>query len=387
MGTSEQGELAQAQGAFARHFVSQAEEAVRQLWGPEYRGAEAFIRHERGNCMEAIRVLFDSDKATGLRLLVAVGELASDVNVPSGQGRDWLEWAERYHGACADMPPSSLRARLAYGLGWSRYMAESSSAMPAETIGSCWEESVHLAEACGDLETLGKAQVCRGMSGDDLPAGARAALARDGIANARASGSEQVLAFALQIVATGTWCGKDLASRKKDMEAALAIAERIGRQPMLASYVNAMGRVYRAEDMHAEAIPWFARADEMIRNLKLPPLWFAFDLPLSYLFLRQPGKARPLVGETFTAAIGLGDPKLLASGLACFVLLAFAESRNERGAKLYAAWMAQDSPGRDPPPEHLTFLGEAATGAIREFWSVGQAMSLDEAVAFAKEDW
>jgi len=139
--------------------------------------------------------------------------------------------------------------------------------------------------------------------------------------------------------------------------------------------------------MYDEATPWFVRADEMVRNLKLPPLWFAFDLPLNYLFLGQDEKARPHAREMFAAAISVGDPKLLCYGLACYILLAFHEGKNERGAKLYAAWMAQVAPGKGPLPDHLALAGEAAEPAIRQFWSVGQAMSLDEAVAFVKEDW
>jgi hypothetical protein len=384
MGTGEQRELAQAQGAFARHFVQQAEEAARQLDGPNLKQAEAFLRREGENCMEAIRVLLDSDKPTGLRLLVAVAEVVWECSMGL---ENLLEWAERYHEACAGMPPSRLTARLAYLLGWGRWYKSPSSSMPPQTA-QCWEEAVRLAGACGDLATLGRAQVCRGMAADDLPAEARAALARDGIANARASGNQRALAFSLEIVATGpSWSGRDFATRKRDMEEALAITERISDQLYLAGFVNAMGRLYSFEKMFAEATPWFVRADEMVRNLKAAPLWFAFDLPGNYLDLGQPEKARPHARELFAAAIGVGDPKLLCEGLVSYILLAFTEGKNERGAKLYRAWMAQVSPGKDPPAEHLAMIDEAGRQAVRKEWAAGQAMSLDEAVAFAKEDW
>jgi hypothetical protein len=388
MGTGEHGELAQAQNAFALHFVQQAEEAARQLDGPNVKRAEAFLRREGENCMEAIRVLFDVDKPTGLRLLVAAGEVASECRVDL---QDGMEWAERYHEACKDMPPSRYTARLAYLLGWGRWFKIASDEMPWE-IGQCWEEAVRLAAASGDLATLGQAQVCRGMAGYDLPAEARAALATDGIANARASGNQRALAFALHIVATdafsGTsWSGRDFPSRKKYMEEALAIAERSPDQLYLAGMVNAMGRVLAFEKMFAEATPWLVRADEMVRNLEAAPLWFSFDLPKNYLELGQPEKARPHAREAFAAAIGVGDPKIVCEGLLCYILLAFMEAKNERGAKLYRAWMAQVSPGKEPPAEHLAMIDEAGRQAVRKEWASGQAMRLDEAVAYVKEDW
>src|SRR5512133_3456472 len=114
--------------------------------------------------------------------------------------------------------------------------------MPWE-IGQCWEEAVQLARACGDIAILGEAQVCRYLAGDDLPAEAMAALVRDGIANARASGNESTLAAVLVIASIGPSSGRDFPSRKKDMEEALAIEERLGgRQPRLAVAVNGMGR-------------------------------------------------------------------------------------------------------------------------------------------------
>jgi hypothetical protein len=384
MGTGEHGEIALAQSAFALHFVQQAEEAARQLDGPDCQLAWAFLRRESENCMEALRVLLGSDKAAGLRLMVAVGELEEEY----GAGIEpWQDWVERYHEACAGTPPSPLTARLAYLLGWGRWGRNPSSWMPRESV-PCWEEAVRLARACGDLATLGKAQVCRGMAGDDLPAEARAALATDGIANARASGNQRALAFSLEIVATDLgWSGKDFPSRKRDMEEALTIAGRIPNQLRLAGYVNAMGRLFSFEKMFAEATPWFVRADEMVRNLKAAPLWFSFDLARNYIDLGRPEKARPCAREVFAAAIGVGAPKLLCDGLASYILLAFAEGKNERGAKLYRAWMTQVSPGKEPLAEHLAMIDEAGRQAVRKEWAAGQAMSLDEAVAYAKEDW
>jgi hypothetical protein len=139
--------------------------------------------------------------------------------------------------------------------------------------------------------------------------------------------------------------------------------------------------------MFAEATPWFVRADEMVRNLKAAPLWFSFDLARNYIDLGRPEKARPCAREVFAAAIGVGAPKLLCDGLASYILLAFAEGKNERGAKLYRAWMTQVSPGKEPLAEHLAMIDEAGRQAVRKEWAAGQAMSLDEAVAYAKEDW
>jgi hypothetical protein len=382
MGTGEHGELAQAQNAYALHFVQRAEEAVRQLDGPDYRLAEAFLRREGENCREALRVLFDSDKAVGLRLMVAVAEVARECSMGFEL---WLDWAERYHEACAGMPPSRFTAHLAYLLGWGRWDKSISNEWPWE-IGQCWEEAVQLARACGDLATLAQAQVCRGMAGDDLPAEASAALARDSIVNARASGNQRALAFTLLMVATSASWG-DFATRKKYMEEALAIAERIANQLNLAGFVNAMGRLFDNEKMFAEATPWFVRADAIVRNLKAPPLWFAFDLPNNYSMLGQPEKARLCTRELFAAAISVGNPRLLCDGLISYTFLANAEGKLERAGKLYAAWMAQVSPGKEPPAEHLAMMNEDGRQAVREEWATGQAMSLDEAVAYAKEDW
>ena len=102
-------ELRQAQDAFARHFVSRAEEAVRCLEEPDYKHAQTFLQRERDNCMEAIRVLFDSDKAMGLRLLVAMSEMMQEFGIPFEHMPSLVEWVERYHEACADMPPSPQR--------------------------------------------------------------------------------------------------------------------------------------------------------------------------------------------------------------------------------------------------------------------------------------
>jgi hypothetical protein len=388
MGTGEHGELAQAQNAFALHFVQRAEEAVRQLDGADFKKAAAFIQCESENCREVLRVLFDSDKTNGLRLLVAAAEVANECSA----GHElWLDWAERYHEACAGLPPSRITARLAYLLGWGRWEKSPSSWMPPETA-QCWEEAVRLAEACGDLATLGQAQVCLGMAGDNLPAEARAALATDGIANARASGNQGALAFSLEIVATGnswghSWSGRDFAARKRDMEEALTIVERSSNRLRLAGFVNAMGRVFSFEKMFAEATPWFVRADDLVRSLKVAPLWFSFDLPRNYIDLGQPEKARPHAREVFAAAISVGAPKLLCDGLTSYILLAFAEGKSKRGAKLYRAWMAQVSPGKEPLAEHLALIDEAGRKAVQKEWAAGQPMSLDEAVTYAKEDW
>jgi hypothetical protein len=125
----------------------------------------------------------------------------------------------------------------------------------------------------------------------------------------------------------------------------------------------------------------------MARSLKRSTLHFAFDLPLHYLFSGQPGKARPVLKETFADAISVDAPKFLCDGLVNYVLLASAEGQFERAGKLYAAWMAQVSPGKEAPAEHLAMMNEDDRRAVRKEWAAGQRMSLDEAVAFAKEDW
>ena len=424
------GEAAAIRRRHAGHFLAMAERAAPALAGPGQRGWLERLEAEHDNLRAALgwSIAADDESAAALRLAGALGRFW-EVRGHLTEGRRWLERALAV-GAAA--PPRRGRRRSARPGRWptskattTRRRAHSSSrawrssvrratrgASPRASIGSgAWPGSTATAtwrgrSTSGAWRCVGTVATARAPPRRSAtwavsrPSGATA--------RARAHPSKRVLELRRELgdrggIATSlSHLGRLALDEGNRAAAGPLLEEALASFRELGDKGGAVMALWRLAEL-AEAQEDYSRAEALLEERlallrDLGRTWEAAPEArhLGRTALRRGDlrRATALVCESLAILRERRDERGLAWGVATLAGVAAAAGRHARAARLLGAAAARiDVPGaRDLPADRAAHdCALAATrahlddGAFAAAWASGQAMTLEQTVAYALE--
>jgi non-specific serine/threonine protein kinase len=333
-------------GRHAAYFVALAEQAEAALRGPTQGEWLARLDTEHDNVRAALEwATATGDAETALRLCGSLWR-SWQVQGRLREARRWLDQALAGGSRC----PAPMRAKALTGAGYiARSLGEYIQATALlEQSRRLWLELGDERGVAAALNGLGVVAVIQG----DLARGR--ALHEECLAIARRLGDRQTISISLNNLAQVAHEKGDNAGARASLEESLALARELGDTWQVAATLGNLGEVARRQGDHA--------------------------------------RATVLLGECTALYRVLGDKRRLAECLEELAGLAAALGRPHSAAMLGgAAGALRESLGSPAEPmeqasiETTTGTARAALGdaAFAAAWVAGQALSLEEAVAYA----
>jgi predicted ATPase/class 3 adenylate cyclase len=343
---AESREAGEIRSAHARHFLHLAEEAAQHLRGRDHARWLDALEADQDNLRAALSWSIESqDAQTGLRLVAALWVFWH----PRGrltEGRRWIDAMLELPGGDATR---AFRAAALTGLGGISYWQND-----FETSVAAYEQALELYRELDDrrasVEALFNLGATRAVVGDPVAK----SLIEESLALARELGDRRGEAWGLWAMGAVGMFGGDLESSLAYSRESVPIFEEAGDRWGLMNALTAVGGVTAVVGKPAEARPWLLQALEVSEELRHP---------------LAAANVVDVLGRVDSAA-GRHERALRLSGAA-----AAARDRLKGGGP--AAFMPFPDP-RDAAAASLD------ADAIQNEWSAGAAMSLEEAIAYAR---
>jgi predicted ATPase/DNA-binding CsgD family transcriptional regulator len=367
-------------------FLTLAEEAEPELWGPDDASWLNRLELEHGNMRVALSwALQRGEPELALRLAGALGWFWRGRGY-YGEGRRWVEEALEKSSTTS----ATIRAKA---LGVASFLAVNQG--DVDRAQAAAEEGLRLSTEAGlgsvvtaDFQNL--LGDVAGIRGDYERA---TELLEEGLVLNRESGDGRAVAFTLANLAKVVVAQGDFKRAKELYEEGLVLSRELGGAEQLSAYLISLGYVYLLEGDLERATALNEEALELLRKRgRKDSLHVALDnLGWAALLQGDHERARSYYEEGLTICKELGD-KMIASesleGMACIS----ASDGGERAAKMFGAAQALcEAVGYHHTPEEAALrepylattrsrLGEAAW---EEALAQGRAMRLEEAIEYA----
>jgi tetratricopeptide (TPR) repeat protein len=359
--------------------------ATRQLVG-----AQAVSGAIQARVAEAVAIAREvGDKAVLAFVLWLLGGWVGRVDYSAG--RALLEESEALYRGEVDEPrgvPGALNMRG--DIEWERGDAEAARAL--------WSESLRLSEQDGDpwscamhLRHLGMAAYHEGDY-----ASAYEHLA-EGLRQVRVVGDLMSLSHTLACLGTVACARGDTVLARACYEEKLALWRKVGNRAGVSSTMDELGTLAQQEGDYGQAQALFEEALTLRRELRHSADVAASQVHLGSLTLAQGDgrRAARYYAEGLRLLGASGDRTVAADCLAGLAAVAGAHGDLQRAARLagaasalrpatYVLSLRDDRAAHDLQVTALPReLGEAAFATA---WAAGQAMTLEEAIAYALQD-
>ena len=342
------GELEAVRRRHAVYYLSLAERAEPELWGPAARSWLDRLAADHNNMRAALEWGLNEGGSIGSEIaLKLAGALARYwwTRSHTVEGQQWLERA------LAAVPGrTKAHMKALYGAGWLAHFRRDSA-----TARSLIEESLAIARELGDQWAVAWTLHCLGRvaSFDGDYAGTRA-LAEQSLAIAEELGDQWLIAWALHLLGLAAHHAGDYATADFFYERSLVIRQRLGHHESIGVMCQLRGATAYRRGRFLEARQFCQGYLEMSQEL--------------------------------------GSPWHLSNALAQFASLAAAQQQPERAARLIGAAAVINETFRARPIPLIEELFMEGVGLARQAlgetafavaMSKGQAMTPEEAIAEA----
>ena len=341
---------------------------------------------EYENIRAALEWLLSSKKVQeGLRLAGALGWFWRR----RGRYKEGLDWLEQVLALSSELETPGSRAKALYFLAHFKYLCSELSAAV-----DCFQQSHELFVSAGDTRGDALALLwlgaCHWWLYNELSA-ARA-MADDSVRLARESGDAWTLANCLRTAyAIFRRKEQDIAISKKAIEEAIELARETGDPYCLCSTIHGMAEMYHKRAKHEEAEPWHLKSLQLAREIDDTFMIFhnLDGLAVGYIARKKPFMAKQCLAEAIVLAAESGAKGFVSAFLKLFGDVARLEDEPERSVRLMAGAVALD-PSSEATRVEARYR-ESLEGLdmddeqLAEEWRAGQAMTQEQAVAYALE--
>jgi len=251
-----------------------------------------------------------------------------------------------------------------------------------------FRESLRLWRESGNRRGIALSQVWLGWKTGDIEGAEGWALADDSVAIARETGDPWAISLCLRVAFSNLRRpDKDLNARRAALEEAVALARKVEDPFLLCQALTGMGNVFAWVGDLEEAEPWYRDALGAARQIE--DTWSILDsmncLADVYLGLGQTLEAKELFDEGLRLAMEQAARGYLGWFIGGLYGVAKREGQLKRAARLGSASESILNPGGSYDPHYAEELGLDEEVARAE-WAAGQAMTVEQAVAFALSD-
>jgi predicted ATPase/transcriptional regulator with XRE-family HTH domain len=389
---AERGGEAALRRRHAAYFLALTEEAAPELRGPHQKAWLARLERDHDNLRAALTWCWGTPEGTefGLRLCGALIWFWF-MRGNYGEARGWLDGAVSRSAAAADQLPPGVRARAIHGAAWA---AENQSDLVQAIV--LFEESIALYRRASDQAGLAEALVDLGVALDIVGNHERSTRVKEeGLVIYRELGNSYGVATALLFLTDTALIQGDFALATAQSQQALARFSELGAGDDVAWALRNLGRIARAQGDFAGAR---LALEESLARFRALENWNGIAEVLLELggTLRLQGdhrQARERYGEGLALFANVLGKR--ASAIACLAGLAGVNARSsqlERAARLFGAAEGQrEALGLAIQPiapefsmHDLAAVRAEIDGAVfAAAWAEGQAMTLEEAIAYA----
>ena len=390
----ESGERETVLRRLALYCVDLAERAEPGMKGPEWRTWFARLDAEYDNIRSALAWLQqEADPVLGSQLAGAMGWYwFRRARYTEGQ-----HWLELFRSAADEKAPPESRAKVSYYLGWIN-MCTGRVHLGNPEVKSCFDESVLLWRKTEVTRGLACALVMRGWAGwggnpCDPLADAETESSKESTSLARGTADPWVIAFC--VVYDISYMEKDdRGARQTALEETLIFARESEDHFLVCRVLKEMGDLgFRYGDW-TYAKQWYSESLRAARDID--DKWSIFDifnrLGRTYLMLDQVIEAKTSYREGLLNAADVGARGYFGWLIGGLDHVAMWEGNLKRATRLWAAAAAIATGFKiaynsfkfdelDPPRSAVLDQEEGAP-----VWDAGQAMTIDEAIAYALTD-
>jgi ATP/maltotriose-dependent transcriptional regulator MalT len=382
----ESGEAYEVRSRHISFFLTLAEEAETEFWGPEEAAWMERLEEDHDNLRAVLsRSLGSRDSELGLRLAAALSRFWHARGY-YGEGTMWLEEALAQSGAVAP----AVRAETLTGLGTILGMHTSSERGKAyleEAIG-LWEEIGNPGRVAECLNTLGWLGMHRGD-------GTRVkAIFEKALAAARESGEEKVVSNVLLGLGWFAFDGGDFERAQELWEEALVVAREMGNAWNISMVLMNVGHAELVQGNYQRATALNEEVVDLGRKLGSDPVIAhgLISLGLVATLGGDPKRGKKLSREGLAIELELGRSVNLVHALQDLAGAAAALGENVRAARLWGAaealradtgvaWQPEDRLLHEPL---LMAIGSRLDkAAFEEAFAEGKAMNLADAAEYA----
>ena len=384
----ENGEAESARRSHAEHFLSLAEEAEPELFGPREVEWWTRLEEEHDNVRVALSwSLEGADSELGLRLAGAL-RLFWLARGYYGEGRGWLDGALARDGGASVMArvkalgAASVVARRQGDLDRAKSAAEEGLRLSAEAGAGGGHDVAFFTNMLGLVSLL---------RGDPERA---TKLAEEGLMLSREASDTECIGDSLLLLGHASRSRGDYARAKQFYEEGLALArEPWGGASLVSSCLNHLGWISLREGDLEQATALFEEAAALIREQRSEELLMPLcNLGWVALLGGDLGRAKALHNESLALCHEIGDKRYASyclEGLAC---VAGVEGEAGRAARLFGTAEALLEAIGLPPATDQRTLEEPYLVAARSQLDVasweasfaeGKAMTLEQAVEYA----
>ena len=402
----EGGERNEAENAHAYCYLEFAERVESKLNLRDEVVWRERLEKESENIRVSLIWFRNHHQGRGLRLAAALSGYWWSAGEFFRASRAWLEY---FRETCRESGDHESLAKVCYGLGWIRFLTGAIEPGWGASLHACWQEGLDHARASGNKALVAKSLSVVALTlareelrpPDMLSTNREAKTAWDeAVRIARESRDPAALVRVLVMASVGTGrVGVDYSTRLARAEEAAAIAEENGNPEMQATAAEAMGRVLgrlaEAEQATpvelAEAEPWCKKEMEINVERKCISPGTYNSLGAIYVEMGKMDLAEPLFLRALSV---MREGGWIAHNIAHYLfslsLIARWRGDQRRAVRLMASSHASaPSIGlrntQEPLPEVVKLIQPLRDGVLEEEWSVGYAMTREEALEYAME--
>jgi predicted ATPase/class 3 adenylate cyclase len=385
----ESGDVEAIKRAHAKYFLTLAERAEPELWGPEDAAWLDRLEQEHGNMRAALSWALEHEEAElALRL---GGALRWFWNMAGyyGEGRRWLETALDKDGAAS----AEARVKALEGLGWLAIQQgdlDRAEATAEEGLRLCADAGLGEEIAADFQNVLGDASRHRG----DYERAVE--LLEESLALHREAMDSIGIAWSLGNLANVSSDSGDYEHAKQLYEEGLTLSRDLGGAELLGAYLVSLGYEYLLEGDVERATGLNEEAAELYQERgRRSQLQAALDnLGWSALIRGDHQQAKALHKESLELSKELGDKWVAAESIEGLACVAAAGGEAERAARLFGAAEAlRNAAGYQQAPRDRSLRepylavarSRAGETAWAEAWKDGRSMSFDSANSYALE--
>jgi predicted ATPase/class 3 adenylate cyclase len=384
-------EAGEAIGARDRHlayYLQFAVEVEPRLGGPELVPALNQLVLEHDNLRAALEWALERNPETALQIAASLKYFWQRRD-HTGEGIRWLrDGLARAEGSTRAGP--SLRAKGLLAVGTIEFgVGELTQAR------SSLEQSVMLSRQAGDVPTLGLALGMLGFTtiwlGDEEAT--RAVLAEDASLIGAANQTE---VEALYWSAQAQWAGRrqDFAASRTYVQASMERAQQLGSPWFIAITWMGLAALESHAGQATEARAYLEEAEKLFRTIGDRHMVTSMQSERAHIERRAGhyAEAAALYANTLSRWQEYGERPALLHELECLAFIAVAQSHDQRAARLLGAAESLRAAYALPMTAFERAEYEAHVAQLRtqmgetelaKEWAGGQALSLDEAVAYA----
>ncbi|HEX6711704.1 MAG TPA: tetratricopeptide repeat protein, partial [Rubrobacter sp.] len=369
-------------------FLTLAEEAEPELWGPDDASWLNRLEQEHDNMRVALsRSLAWGEPELALRLAGALGWFWRGRGY-YGEGRRWVEEALKKSSGTSS---ATIRAKA---LGVASFLAVNQGDIGRARAAA--EDGLRLSAYAGlgsvvtaDFQNL--LGDVAGMRGDYEKA---KELLEDALVLHRGSGDGRGVAWSLGILAKAIFAQGDFERAKELYEEGLALSRELGGAELLGAHLISLGYVYLLEGDLEKATALNEEALELLRKRGHKDILHVVldNLGWAALLRGDQERARSCYEEGLTICKELGDKTIASESLEGLACISASEGEAERAATLFGAAQAlREAVGYHHTPEEAALrepylatarpqLGEVAW---EETLAQGRTMGVEEAIEYA----